>query len=122
GNPVERQFTGNLLEYATRKRMEVLGELAGMVLRWRASGRPAAADVWPAGRRVPRHRWARWAELIGGILGSNGLFNFLGNVEEARVAMDEGLQALATLAEYVLVKNVPGFANPAADDSERGKL
>src|SRR5262249_46897710 len=122
GNPVERKFTENLLEYATRHRMEILGELAGMVLRWAANGRPNAADVWPAGRPKPRHRWARWAEVLGGILGVNGLFNFLGNVEEAKAAMDEGLQALATVAEHVLAKNVPGFVNPPTDDPERGRL
>src|SRR5205807_5833702 len=105
GKPVERQFTENLLEYAGRHRMEILGELAGMVRRWKENGRRNAAEVWPAGRPKPRHRWARWVEVVGGILGSNGFFNFLSNVEEAKVAMDEGLQALATVAEYVLVKN-----------------
>ena len=129
GNPVERHFSENLLEYATRRRLAILGELAGMVLRWISNDKPAAKDVWPASRPVPRHRCDQWAGLIGGILGSNGFFNFLSNVEEARAAMDEGLQALATVAEYLLTKSqggisksLDGSVNPPATDPNRGKL
>src|SRR5262249_22217102 len=67
-------------------------------------------------------RCERWAEVIGGILATNGFTSFLGNVEEARAAMDEGLQALATLAEHVVGRNLQGFFNPPPNDPERGKL
>jgi hypothetical protein len=122
GNPVERTFHENLLAYATRHRLDILGELAAMVLRWNQLGRPGARDVWPAGRHAPRHRCERWAEVVGGILATNGFTDFLGNVEEARAAMDEGLQALATLAEHVGGGGLPGFVNPPPNDPERGKL
>jgi hypothetical protein len=124
GNPVERTFHENPLAYAAGHRLDLLGELAGMVERWKQAGRPLAqdADAWPAGRPAPQHRCKRWVEVIGGILAVNGFTNFLSNVEEARAAMDEGLQALATLAEHALTANVPGFVNPPVNDVNRGKL
>ncbi|MHB1425252.1 MAG: hypothetical protein ACYC3I_18940 [Gemmataceae bacterium] len=122
GNPVDRTFAENLLEYAVQYRLSILGELAGMIERWKLAGLPNAKDVWPADRRPPRHRWQRWADRIGGILAVNGFTQFLSNVEEARAAMDEGLQALATLAEYAISKNVNGLINPLVQDPNRGKL
>ena len=122
GDPVTRTFHQNLLEYVTRHRMDILGELAAMVLLWQNHGRPAARDIWPAGRPAPRHRWDVWCQTIGGILGANGFFNFLANVTEAKAAMDEGLQTLASLGEYVVSKGQTGFYNPSDNDPERGKL
>jgi hypothetical protein len=122
GDPAARSFHEDLLEFAAEHRLAILGELAALVLRWTAAGRPDARDVWPAGRPAPRHRCQAWAGLIGGILGVSGFTNFLANVEEAKAAMDEGLQTLATLAEYVLGKNNQGFSNPPDNDAERGKL
>jgi hypothetical protein len=60
--------------------------------------------------------------MIGGILGANGFFNFLANAEEARADMDEGLQGLATLAEYLVAKHLGGYINPPEADPNRGKL
>jgi hypothetical protein len=122
GNPVERVFQDNPLAYAACHRLDLLGELAGMVERWKQAGRPTAPAAWPAGRPAPKHRCKRWVEVVGGILAVNGFTNFLSNVEEARAAMDEGLQALATLAEHAVTASVPGFVNPPANDPNRGKL
>jgi hypothetical protein len=122
GNPGARVFQENLVEFVQKHRLDLLAELAGLVERWKLAGRPAARDVWPAGRPAPRHRCRAWAETIGGILAVSGFTDFLANVEEARAAMDEGLQALATLAEHVISKKVAGFVNPPATDADRGQL
>ena len=122
GDPVTRTFHENLLEFVARHRMDILGELAAMVLNWQTHGRPAARDIWPAGRPAPRHRWDVWCQTIGGILGANGFFSFLANVSEAKAAMDEGLQTLASLAEHAVTKGQNGFFNPPDNDPERGKL
>ena len=83
GDPKARVFTGNPLAYATEHRPGILGELAGMVLRWVEQGRPLGTQ---------RHRCDRWAATIGGLLDANGLGEFfLANAEEAEVAMDQGL-------------------------------
>jgi len=95
GDPKKRIFTGRPLEYVSQHRLEILGELAGLVLRWQLQGMPSGKGL---------HRCARWAEVIGGILEANGIEQFLANLEEAEAAMDEGLEALATLAEFVVVK------------------
>jgi hypothetical protein len=63
-----------------------------------------------------------WAQTIGGILGVNGFTNFMTNLEEAKAAMDEGLQVLATLAEYVMTRSTEGYINPPTSDPDRGKL
>jgi hypothetical protein len=122
GNPVERSFRHNPLTYAVRHRLEILGEAAALVLRWKKAGKPDARDVWPAGRPPPRHRCERWVQIIGGILAVNGFTNFLSNVEEAKAAMDEGLQALAVLAEHVSLRKVDGYYNPQEGDLHWGKL
>jgi hypothetical protein len=103
GNPRERNFAENLLEYASTRRLDILGELAGMVLRWKEAGRPKGTSA---------HRCRRWAEVIGGILRVCGLTDFLGNIEEAEASMDEGLIALASLAEYVVNHDRTMFLTP----------
>jgi hypothetical protein len=113
GNPRDRQFEGDPLELASRSRVRILGELAGMVLRWLQAGKPLAS---------PRHRCRRWSQVIGGILSVAGLDQFLTNVEEAEAAIDEGLQALATLAERLFEKKAsPYYALPREDTNQRGK-
>jgi hypothetical protein len=93
GNPRERTFADSPLGVARRCRLQILGELAGLVLRWKQAGMPPGTT---------KHRCARWAEVVGGILSVAGLGQFLANVEEAEAVMDEGLQALSGLAEHVV--------------------
>jgi hypothetical protein len=101
GDPKKRHFSGSPLEYATSHRLEILGELAGMVQRWRQQGMPLGAK---------KHRCGRWSQVLGGILAVSHLDEFfLANVAEAEESMDEGLQALATLAEHVVTRSKPGF-------------
>jgi len=122
GNPGERAFALNLTEYASQHRLEILGELAGMVRRWILAGKPNAKDIWPAGRRLPQFRCREWVQIIGGILATNGFIHFLANLEEAKAAMDEGLQALASLAEHAITQNLQPLLNSNAAASDRGCL
>jgi hypothetical protein len=109
GDPKRRTFAGRPLQYASDHRLEVLGELAGMVERWVEQGRPVGRFD---------HRCARWAAVIGGILGANGLGEFfLKNVEEAEAQMDQGLLDLVTLAEHAAAKGSSHLVVPAGDDA-----
>ena len=105
GDPKSRKFSGNPLAYAARHRLEILGELAGMIVRWVEQGKPLGQQ---------QHRCERWAEKIGGILDANGLGEFfLANASEAEMAMDQGLVDLATLAERVMGKGLGQLYVPA---------
>jgi hypothetical protein len=91
GDPRLREFPGvEPIGYATAHRAELLGELAGMVIRWTQAGRPE-------GQR--RHRCDRWARVVGGILEVAGLTEFLANLDEAAASFNQSLDELAALAE-----------------------
>ncbi|MEO7130900.1 MAG: hypothetical protein ABIZ07_05950, partial [Dermatophilaceae bacterium] len=109
GDPKGRRFGGDPLEFASRNRLAILGELAGMVVRWVERGKPTA----------PRpHRCESWAATIGGILDASGLGGpFLANAAEAEAAMDRDLQALAALAEHVAAKGPDRARATAGDDT-----
>ncbi len=108
GDPKAREFTGDPLGYATEHRLEILGELAGMVLRWLQQGRPPGQY---------KHRCKRWAATVGGILDANGLGEFfLANADEAEAAMDQGLVDLTTLAEHVVGKGLADLHCPEGGD------
>ena len=92
GDPKARRFQGNPLQYAGQHRLEILGELAGMVTTWLQAGKPEGSQ---------RHRCDRWSATIGGILDVFGLGRFfLANSDEAEAEMDQGLQDLIALAEH----------------------
>jgi hypothetical protein len=95
GNPRERTFAlPDLLRFAREHRLELLGELAGLVDNWKLRG-------MPLGRQ--QHRCRRWAAVIGGILDAAELGTFfLANLHDAEREMDEGLAALTALADQVL--------------------
>lgn len=114
GDPKSRVFQGNPLAYATRNRQEILGELAGMVLRWVQGGRPSGSQ---------KHRCDRWASMLGGILDANGLGEFfLANVDEAEAQMDQGMVDLASLAEHVVARKLADFYGPASESGDaRGR-
>jgi hypothetical protein len=44
GDPKARRFEGNPSQYASQHRLEILGELAGMVTRWLQAGKPAGSQ------------------------------------------------------------------------------
>jgi hypothetical protein len=94
GPPEKRTFAGpDPIEYAREHRVELLGELAGMVVRWSQAGRPEGTRS---------HRLHRWAKLIGGILEANGFDGFLTNYEEAAQSFNAELEELTALAEAAL--------------------
>lgn len=91
GNPADRVFVGpDPIAYARDHRLEILGELAGMVVRWNQAGRPPGHHS---------HRCHEWASVIGGILDRAGLPEFLANVDEAAATFNTVLDELAALAE-----------------------
>lgn len=83
GDPKRRKFhLADPEGYAQKHRVELLGELVGMVKRWKAAGRPLAnVDT--------RFNKRGWGNIVGGILQTNGDPDFLGNAEEAAVQLDE---------------------------------
>ena len=112
GHTLKRRFICDPLDYSRVHRRELLGELAGMVERWKQAG-------MPMGRQM--HRCARWAQVIGGILTTAGLDEFLDNVEAAVAAMDESLQNLAALAEHVVIKNLHDYYSHASEAADKNK-
>jgi hypothetical protein len=64
GNPQDRTFQGDPAGYATNHRLEILGELAGLVERWKLAERPLG---------TAKHRCVRLAQVIGGSLTVAGL-------------------------------------------------
>jgi hypothetical protein len=110
GDPKGRAFSGNPLQYATQYRLEIIGELVGMVLHWVQQDRPLGSH---------KHRCDRWAARIGGIMDANGLGTFfLANMDEAELAMDQGLLDLATVAEHVVSKNLADLHGPKGGNSD----
>lgn len=99
GRTEDRTFAGpDPLEYAREHRLEILGELAGMVVRWNQQGRPD-------GQRA--HRCHYWARVIGGALETAGLPEFLANAGTAAATFNTALDELAALAEAVIAAGGP---------------
>lgn len=97
GRPEDREFGGgDPIAYAREHRAEILGELAGMVVRWNQVGRPTGEH---------RHRCRQWAGVIGGILQANGLPEFLTNLDEAAGEFNAELDELAAIAEAAINSN-----------------
>ncbi len=91
GDPRHRRFAGpDPIAYAQVHRGEILGELAGMVVRWNQKGRPGG----PA-----EHRCGEWARVVGGVVAAAGLPRFLANYDDAAGSFDQALDELAALAE-----------------------
>jgi hypothetical protein len=97
GRPETRDFSDSSpLTYAKEHRREILGELAGMVVRWNQAGRPLGNH---------QHRCRQWAQLIGGILQANSLPEFLTNLDEAAGEFNSQLDELSALAEAAVELN-----------------
>jgi hypothetical protein len=91
GKPETRDFgKRDPLDYARKHRREILGELAGMVVRWNQLGRPEGEQ---------HHRLTAWARTIGGIVAANGFPEFLSNLDTAAAEFNTALDMLAALAE-----------------------
>ena len=102
GDTKKRAFqVDDLIGYVRTRRADILGELAGLVISWKQQGMPLGTQ---------RHRCSRWAKVIGGILDTAGLGSlFLSDLDEVEREMDEGLAALAALAEHVVDNRLNDF-------------
>jgi hypothetical protein len=114
GRPEDRTFDGpDPIAYARRHRLDILGELAGMVVQWTLRGRPPGTRP---------HRFPVWAAVVGGILEAAGLPEFLANANEAAASFNAALDELAALAEAVVEGGGPFLekrAREGRDASER---
>lgn len=96
GAPERRTFSIDDPEgYALDHRPEILGELMGMVERWKAAGMP---------RSTVRTRFNKrgWGQIIGGVLDVCGEPDFLANAEEAAVALDETRREFSELVNVMV--------------------
>ena len=91
GDPERREFSiADPEGYAQQHRLELLGELIGMIERWKASGMPMA-------KVHSRFNKRGWGNIVGGILEACGEPDFLANAEEAAAALDETRREFAEL-------------------------
>jgi hypothetical protein len=110
GKPEDRTFDGaDPIGYAREHRRDILGELAGMVVRWNQQGRPN-------GQRS--HRLHQWAAVVGGILESAGLPEFLENAGTAAASFNTELDELAALAEAVIDAGGPYIVQTELHEGE----
>jgi hypothetical protein len=101
GDPERREFS--ILDpegYAHQHRLELLGELIGMVERWKSVGTPLA-------KAHSRFNKRGWGNIVGGILAACGEPDFLANAEEAAAQLDETRREFAELVG-VLVEHQQG--------------
>lgn len=91
GSPERRKFSiADPEGYAQTHRVELLGELLGMVERWKSAGKPLA-------NVHSRFNKRGWGNIVGGILNACGEVDFLNNVEEVAVQLDHTRREFAEL-------------------------
>jgi hypothetical protein len=102
GDPERRSFTiADPEGYAEQHRFELLGELIGMVERWKAIRMPMA-------QVNSRFNKRGWGTIVGGILDASGQPDFLGNAEAAAATLDETQREFTALVE-ILVEHPQGI-------------
>lgn len=95
GAPERRTFSiPDPENYAQEHRLELLGELIGMVERWKDAGQPLA-------NVDSRFNKRGWGNIIGGILATAGEPDFLTNAEEAATQLDDTRREFADLISIV---------------------
>jgi hypothetical protein len=91
GDPKRREFSiADPEGYACEYRLELLGELVGMIERWKTAGMRIA-------KVNSRFNKRSWGNIIGGILEACGEPDFLANAEEAASLLDETRREFAEL-------------------------
>jgi len=96
GNPGDRSFSNSdPLTYARKHRQAILGELFGMVDRWKQAGRE---------EHDCKHRCGYWAKIVGGILQRNGFPEFLTNQDQAAEEFNAAADELYAIAEKAVLK------------------
>lgn len=91
GDPERREFLiADPEGHARKHRLELLGELIGMVERWKSQGSPLA-------RTRSRFNKQGWGNIVGGILQACGEPDFLANANEAASLLDDTKRDFAEL-------------------------
>jgi hypothetical protein len=91
GDPAHRTFSiADPEGYAEQHRLELLGELVGMVERWKSAGMPIA-------KTHSRFNKRGWGNIVGGILETCGEPDFLANADEVAALLDETRREFADL-------------------------
>lgn len=116
GDPRDRSFAGDPVAFAREHRVELLGELIGLVLDWVEAGCPEAELG---------HRCSRWGRIVGGILHHAGFPEVLTNLDEAAADFDTTFDELAALAEAALGSGDPAMVwhlvDPSPADAQDGE-
>jgi len=95
GNPLARKYSIEDPEgWAKQHRHALLGELIGMVEKWRAAGMPTA-DV------PSRFNKLGWGGIVGGILQVCGEPDFLVNAKESAETLDETRREFGFLVDVM---------------------
>ena len=95
GDPERRTFEiADPEGYAQQHRLELLGELIGMVERWKSQGQPQA-------KIHSRFNKRSWGNIVGGILEACGEPDFLANAEEDAAQLDETRREFAELVSLL---------------------
>ena len=106
GDPERRQFSiADPEGYAHEHRIELIGELIGMVERWKAVDMPLA-------KAQSRFKKRGWCTTVGGILNACGEPDFLANAAEMAMLLDETRREFAELVT-VLVEHPQGTWAPS---------
>jgi hypothetical protein len=132
GNPENRNFKiQNIEDFCIENRDHILSELIYMIEVWKSQDKPLSKV---------RHRFQKWASIIGGILGANGFKGFLeaSGLEETTKDSDEldfdelvmhmvpsenlTTKQLLDLAKHLgLFKEVFELPNPKAQQTSFGR-
>lgn len=98
GNPTRRKFLiGDPEHFAVEHRNQLLGELIGMVERWKAAGMPRAATA-------SRFNKKGWGNIVGGILDVCGEPDFLSNAEQSAAQLDVSRRQFIELLDLLTDK------------------
>lgn len=101
GDPTQRRFgIADPEGFALEHRLQLLGELVGMVERWKAGGSP----LTPTATRFNKRGWG---DTIGGILQFNGQPDFLNNAAYAARELDDTRRDFAELV-FVMSEHPQG--------------
>ena len=106
GDPERRSFSNADPEgYAQQHRFDLLGELLGMVERWKAAGMPMANIHTRFNKRG-------WGNIVGGILAACGEPDFMANASEAAEQLDDTRREFAELVA-IMVDHQQGTWTPS---------
>lgn len=107
-DPATRSFKiPDLDQYILEHRADILGELAGMVMKWLDKKKPLP-------RKSPGHSMGQpWAKTMNAILKADGMDGFLSNFEESVISFDPDEEVIKEAClQNVGVKATPHYWTP----------